>query len=265
MELYRYYPGTEPVIINVPHSGTQVIPNLRTRFTPQAALLPDTDWHVDRLYNFARDMGVHLLIAQNSRYVVDLNRNKQAEELYPGQFNTEIVPLKTLKNQPVYYASETPVEREVQDRISAYWQPYHYKLQRVISSCIEKFGQAVLLDAHSINPILPLLFEGTLPALNLGSHNGKSAAPALIQQITNLCAQSGYSHVADGRFQGGYITRHYGNPAARCHALQMEITWDSYLDIDPLQPLYNPTKAQALEEAFLRPMVKNLIAWTQQK
>lgn len=260
MELYRYYPGTIPVVINVPHSGTDILPQIRERMTPEALLLPDTDWHVEQLYLFARELGVHMLVSTNSRYLVDLNRNKAPETLYPGQFNTDVVPLHTFDKQPIYRPGAEPDAREIQERISAYWQPYHNKLQKVLQHCIEQHGQVLLLDAHSIRSEIDSLFEGILPTLNIGTASGISAAADLTEKIMQICEQSPYPAVLNGRFKGGYITRHYGKPELGCHVIQLEMAQKDYMQEGP--PFaYAYDKAAEMQQQVLKPLVEKLIHW----
>lgn len=263
MELYRYYPGLYPVVVNVPHAGTQIPPHLKSRFTDTAAHLPDTDWYVDRLYNFTRDMGIHLLVAANSRYVVDLNRNREEEVLYPGCFNTSVLPMQTFTKEPIYREGREPSTRESQERISAYWQPYHNKLLRILRFCIERYGKVVLFDAHSIKSEVPSLFDGQLPALNIGTAGGNSANTELTDKVFHLCQSSSYSSTLNGRFKGGYITRTYGKPAAGCHVIQLEMTQQCYMsETAPYD--YSHEKAADMQRQVLHPLMETLIDWAQQ-
>ncbi|MCH2547725.1 MAG: N-formylglutamate deformylase [Alphaproteobacteria bacterium] len=263
MELYRYYPGIHPVVVNVPHAGTQLPPLMGDRLTREAAPLPDTDWYVDKLYNFARDMHVHLMVSQNSRYVVDLNRNKKPETLYPGSFNTDVVPRFTFDEHPIYNKGDEPDSLELQERIAAYWQPYHNKLLRILQFCIERYGKVVLLDAHSIRSEIPSLFEGELPVLNLGTANGTSAAADLAEKAMRICNDSPYPSVLNGRFKGGYITRNYGVPDAGCHVLQLEMAQRAYMNEQaPFD--YSHEKAAEMQRKVLEPLIKALINWTEE-
>lgn len=262
MELYRYYPGTFPVVVNVPHAGTQIPPMLGDRLTRDAVTLPDTDWYVDKLYNFARDMHVHLLVSQNSRYVVDLNRNKHPETLYPGSFNTDVVPRFTFDEKPIYNKGDEPDSLELQERISAYWQPYHNKLLRILQFCIERYGKVVLLDAHSIRSHVPNLFEGELPVLNLGTANNTTADAGLIEKAMTVLEASNYSSVLNGRFKGGFITRNYGIPDAGCHVLQLEMAQRAYMS-EEMPYDYSHEKAADMQRQVLQPLIKTLIEWTE--
>lgn len=263
MELYRYYPGIYPVVVNVPHAGTQLPPLLADRLTREAVTLPDTDWYVDKLYNFARDMHVHLLVAMNSRYVVDLNRNKRPETLYPGSFNTDVIPSLTFDEQPIYKKGDEPGSLELQERIAAYWQPYHNKLLRILQFCIERYGKVILLDAHSIRSQVPSLFEGELPVLNLGTASGTTASADLVGRVMHILEESHYTSTLNGRFKGGFITRNYGKPEAGCHVLQLEMAQRAYMNENvPFD--YSHEKAAEMHRDVLVPLIKCLIDWTQE-
>lgn len=229
MELYQYIPGTVPVLLSLPHTGTYVPNSLLQRFSASAKQLPDTDWYLEQLYSFAQDMGIHLLIATHSRYVVDLNRPPNGQSLYPGKFTTGICPITSFDGGPIYQKGMEPSEEEIQNRIATYWFPYHHKLQSLIDELKTK-SRVILFDAHSIRSKVPSLFEGVLPSINLGTADGQSADKALIDKVTTYCQNTAYSTVLNGRFKGGYITRHYGNPAANIDAIQLELTQLNYMD-----------------------------------
>lgn len=227
--LYDYLAGDTPLLINVPHAGTELPDGLAPRLSAVAAALPDTDWHVHRLVAFAAERGASILSARLSRYAIDLNRSRDDRPLYAGA-TTGLVPRETFSGQPVY-ATEVPDEDEVAQRISDYWQPYHDHLGRCLEALQQRHGYALLLDAHSIRGFIPRLFEGRLPDLNLGTWEGRSCDSALRQEVAHLLeATEGFTHVVDGRFKGGYNTRHYGQPGENIHALQLEIAQHCYMD-----------------------------------
>lgn len=228
MEAFKYYPGNIPLIVSVPHCGTFVPPAILDRLSEPAKQLPDTDWHVDKLYDFVREMGAHLLVATHSRYVIDLNRAPDDASLYPGQFTTGLCPTTLFDGSPLYKEGQEPDAAEIEERKAKYWQPYHSKLNEILQSEQQR-GRVVLLDAHSIASQMPKLFEGVLPDLNLGTVHATSCAPELAESLEKICTESGYSAVHNGRFRGGYITRHYGKPAAGIHAVQMELTQKNYM------------------------------------
>jgi N-formylglutamate deformylase len=188
--------------------------------------LPDTDWHLERLYDFVNDLGASVLVATHSRYVVDLNRPPDNTNLYPGQDTTGIVPLDTFHCEPVYLPGFPPSEEEAAKRIETYWRPYHQRLQQALAEIKAHHGYALLWDAHSIFSVLPRFFKGKLPDLNLGTAHGKSCAPGIGEALAK--SVEGYRVALNGRFKGGFITRHYGNPANGVHAVQLELSEATY-------------------------------------
>lgn len=259
MQRRRLIAGEAPLLISIPHMGSFVPPDIKRRLTPEALLLPDTDWHVDKLYWFAKDMGASILMATHSRYVVDLNRPQDDQHLYPGQVKTGLCPLETFDGAAIYKDGDEPDEIEKINRIASYWLPYHEALEQEIARLKEKHGYAVLYDAHSIKTEVPRLFEGKLWDLNLGSAHDKSCAPAMSQAALAAASGGDYSAVLNGRFVGGHITRHYGRPDDHIHALQMELTWGNYMDETP-PFLYRPEKASMLQ-ARLRAVLQALLDW----
>lgn len=226
--------GTIPLLVSFPHAGTEIPQNIARRMTDAALLRADTDWHLPRLYDFVREMGASTLVPKYSRYVIDLNRPPEDTNLYPGQDTTGLVPIDTFRKEPLYRHDELPGAQEIEQRRGEYWRPYHDALRSEIDRLRGLHGVAVLWDAHSICSVLPRFFEGRLPDLNLGTAQGRSCSPkvqAAAQAV--LESQAVFSHVSNGRFQGGYITRHYGEPSRNIHALQMEMCHATYMDESP--------------------------------
>jgi N-formylglutamate amidohydrolase len=257
----RLLPGPSALLISVPHAGVGLPDDIAQRFTAAAHLLPDTDWYVDRLYDWARAAGAGMLIASASRYVADLNRPPDDTPLYDPattRLITGVVPLQAFDGQPLYRAGLEPPPDEAGDRIRTYWRPYHALLQAELERSRSRHGHAVLLDAHSIRHELPLLFEGRLPDLNLGSNDGRSAAPSLLRSAREALAGSSFSLVVDGRFRGGYITRHYARPEAGLHALQLELAQCAYMQEAP--PQWEAVRARGLQ-AVLQRLVTALQEW----
>ncbi len=227
---FTFHQGTQPLLISMPHAGTYVPPQLAARFTDEARQVPDTDWHMERLYAFAKDMGASILVATHSRYVVDLNRPPDGASLYPGQSVTGLCPVDTFDDTPIYAQGDVPDDAEVAARRDAVWAPYHAQLRAELDRIRAQHGVAVLWDAHSIRSVLPRFFEGKLPDLNLGTADGASCDPALAQTLLAIAQSApGYTGVLNGRFKGGHITRHYGQPAQNIHAVQLEMTQCSYM------------------------------------
>lgn len=220
--------GEGPLVISAPHVGTELPSGLAGRLTPIGRTLIDTDWYVDRLYPFARDLQATVLSARWSRYLVDLNRDPSGASLYPGQRTTSVCPVETFEGEPLYASGDEPVA-EIAERVAHYFAPYHAALRAELERVQALHGYAVLLDAHSIWGQLPLLFPGELPDVNLGTNDGRSASPRTIAAAHAAAAESTYSVVLDARFKGGYITRHYGNPLGGVHAIQIELNQRTYL------------------------------------
>ena len=234
MKLYEIDRGDSPLIVDVPHAGTHVPVALANRLTPAARALPDTDWHVEKLFSFVRRTGATIVVATHSRYVVDLNRDPSGRALYPGADNTEICPTRTFANEPIYSAGDEPDPSEIAQRCAEYFTPYHDVLGGEIDRVLAHHGYAVLLDGHSIRREVPRFFAGRLPDLNLGTADGASCAPEFHRAAAStLAGANGFSHVVNGRFKGGFITRRYGVPARGVHALQLETAQACYMDESP--------------------------------
>lgn len=222
--------GSTPLLVSIPHDGRLVPDAISARLSAAGRALPDTDWHVARLYAFAADLGASVITAHYSRYVVDLNRPPDDAVLYGKGLTTGICPDRTFAGEPIY-EDGTPVgEDEVRARISTYWRPYHAQLAEMLAAIREEFGYALLWDAHSIVSEAPLLFDGELPVLNLGTWGGRSCAADIEQALAGVLAGAPQSSVINGRFTGGHITRHYGDPAKEVHAVQLELAQRSYMD-----------------------------------
>jgi N-formylglutamate deformylase len=261
-DIFQFTPGTVPVLISVPHAGTRIPAAIAARMTPEALALPDTDWHVEKLYGFATELGAGLITADYSRYVVDLNRDPSGKPLYPGADNSEFVPLTTFASQPIYKPSAEPDTAEIAERRTAYWQPYHDQLRAELARLQAEFGIAVLWDGHSILSHVPRFFDGRLPDLNLGSAKGASAAPELVAQVMDILSNAEeFSSVLNGRFTGGYITRHYGRPGDNIHALQLEMAEAAYLDEDNLSA-YDPVRASRLR-GLLMQTIEAVTKWAE--
>jgi N-formylglutamate deformylase len=243
-DVFTYRAGRRPLLVSVPHDGRQLAPGMAERMTDAGRALPDTDWHVARLYEFAAELGASLLVANYSRYVVDLNRPADDAALYPGQLSTGLCPTETFAGEAIYRDASGLPAGEIDARRDRYWRPYHDRIAAALESMREQHGYALLWDAHSIASEVPRLFEGELPVLNVGSNGGASAAAEIVESVSRAAADSGHSFVVDGRFRGGYITRHYGRPEARVHALQLEIAQRGYMDEATCR--YDDDKAAAL-------------------
>jgi N-formylglutamate deformylase len=247
--------GTRPLLVSLPHVGTAIPSDLRPRLVERALAVEDTDWHLERLYAFAKELGASLLVPAHSRYVVDLNRPPENTPMYPGANNTELVPTRFFTGDPLYRDGLMPDDAEIVARREIYWRPYHDALAAELQRLRAEHGHAVLWDGHSIRSELPWLFDGRLPDLNLGTASGASCAASLRERLMQVLAgQSTFTHVTDGRFKGGHITRDYGRPADGVHAVQLEMCWSTYMAEDA------PYAVDPAREARLVPLLRELLS-----
>ncbi|MBS0124057.1 N-formylglutamate deformylase [Thetidibacter halocola] len=250
--------GDGPLVLGFPHVGTHVPEAIRDRLNAEGRLLRDTDWHVDTLYD-GLIPGATTVRANFHRYVIDANRDPSGASLYPGQTTTGLVPLITFDNVPIWREGMEPAPEDVAERLAAFHAPYHAALSEELARVKARHGFAILYDCHSIRSVVPWLFPGTLPDFNIGTNDGASCAPALAQAVHHVasCA-SAYTSVLNGRFKGGWTTRHYGRPADHVHAIQMELTQSSHLTTEAPPFALDPAKAQRLRR-WLQEILEALI------
>ena len=248
-EVFTFTAGTTPLLISVPHDGREIPDDIERRMTPAGRAIPDTDWHVAELYNFAADIGATTLVANYSRYVVDLNRPASDESLYAGQVATGLCPLQTFDGDDIYADASGVDEQEKAARVAAYWQPYHERLSTALDALRREHGCALLWDAHSIAGVVPRLFDGALPDLNIGTFDSRSCDAAIAAAVFDVAEESAFSAVLNGRFKGGYITRHYGDPAHGVQAMQLEIAQRAYMDEATLQ--FDAAQARTLRATII--------------
>ncbi len=247
MDAFSLHRGRAPLLISLPHDGSAIPADLRPRLTAEAQAAPDTDWFMSALYAFAASMGASVLAPAYSRYVVDLNRPPDDASLYPGRNTTGLCPLHRFDGGEVYRPGQAPSADEIAARVDAYWRPYHAALAAELARLRAAHGRVLLWEGHSIRGELPWLFEGRLPDLNLGTASGASCAPARQAAIEAVfAAQARFDWVANGRFKGGYITRHYGDPAGGVDAVQLEIAQRAYLD-EGAPPAWDAARAAPLQ------------------
>ncbi len=217
-----------PVVLAMPHSGTYVPPEIADKLNETGKLLADTDWHIDRLYDgLLPEAGI--VKANFHRYVIDANRSPEGGSLYPGQNTTTLCPLTDFDGKPIWKEGMEPDDAEIKNRTEHFHVPYHDALNSMLESVKAQYGYALLYDCHSIRSEAPFLFDGVLPTLNIGTNDGKSCAPAFEKVTAACCEKSAFSTVVNGRFKGGWTTRHYGQPAHNIHAVQMEIAQSAYM------------------------------------
>jgi len=252
MDTFTLHRGRVPLLISLPHDGSFIPADIAAHMLPQARRSLDTDWHVARLYApLARELGASVLKPQASRYVVDLNRPADGHALYPGQRETGVVPLVGFDGEPLYESGQAPDAAEVQRRINEFWQPYHQAITQELVRLLAEHGRAVLWEGHSIRSRVPMLFAGRLPDFNLGTASGASCSPGLQMSLQGcLEAQAArFSHAVNGRFKGGYITRHYGDPSGGVQAVQLELVQLNYMDED--SRIFDEEKATEVRQQIL--------------
>ncbi|MEH0167549.1 N-formylglutamate deformylase [Roseateles microcysteis] len=253
--------GRSPLLISMPHIGTAIPEDQHHRYQPRALQSEDTDWHLGQLYGeLAEELGASLIQPHCSRFLIDLNRPPEDTPMYPGASNTELCPTRFFTGEPLYLEGQAPDDAEKLRRRQTYWLPYHRALNAELQRLKTLHGHVVLFDAHSIRSELPWLFEGRLPDLNLGTVDGKSCDASITAALGDLLAsQSDYTQVVNGRFKGGFITRHYGQPAQGQHAVQLEMCQCCYMN-EPAPFEYRPDLA-ARVQPLLKQMLLTLQAW----
>lgn len=260
MDTFKFTEGSAPLLVSMPHDGIAVPLDLAECMTAHARTTPDTDWHMARLYDFAGELGASVLRPFYSRYVIDLNRPPDGTELYPGASNTELCPTLCFDESPIYKQGEEPGTSEIGARRDRYWKPYHDQIASTLAELKARHGIAMLFDAHSIRSEVPRFFDGKLPDLNLGTANGESCKPTLQAALTTVLENAnGYTHVVNGRFTGGYITRTYGDPANGVHAVQLEQAQSSYMNENSPYD-YREELAEGVRPT-LRALLETMLEW----
>lgn len=253
METFTLHRGTLPLLLSLPHDGSEIPGALASRMTPSGRTAPDTDWFVSRLYDFAYELGASVLVPKWSRYVVDLNRPADDVSLYPGQNSTGLCPSVQFSGKPLYLPGQEPSDEEIAARVQQYWLPYHEALRAELARLRDAHGAVLLWEGHSIRSRVPFLFEGRLPDINLGTAAGASCKPETQARLERILqSQSQFSWVSNGRFKGGYITRHYGRPLDGVEAIQLELAQCNYMDEDAMT--YDPACADRI-----RPLLRSLL------
>jgi N-formylglutamate deformylase len=257
----KVHRGNAPLIVSFPHSGTELAPQIEARIASSWLARKDTDWYVHQLYDCAQELGASTVRTALSRTVIDVNRDPTGVSLYPGQATTELCPLTTFDGEVLYVPGTMPDAAETADRRRSYFDPYHAALGSELERLRQTCDTVVLYDAHSIRSRVPRLFPGVLANFNIGTNDGASCAPALTHKIESVCDDTGFSRVTNGRFRGGWITRHYGRPDRGIHAMQMELACRSYLDEpqDALSPENWPALYDAARAAGVRKVLHDVL------
>jgi len=259
MDTYTLQRGRVPLLISLPHDSSVIPADIAARMSPHARRSVDTDWHVGRLYApMAQELGASVLTALVSRYVVDLNRPADGQPLYPGRRETGLVPTMGFDGEPLYVDGQEPDGAEIRQRIDRFWRPYHDALRGELERLLAEHGRVVLWDGHSIRGHVPVLFSGRLPDFNLGTASGASCSPALQARLQDWLQQPApFSHVVNGRFKGGHITRHYGDPARHVDAVQLELVQATYMDE---QSFAYDEQGAARVQQHIMPMLQRCLA-----
>jgi N-formylglutamate deformylase len=250
-----------PIILSSPHSGIEFPDELKTHFRAELMAQPDdTDWFIHELYNFAPDLGITVIHARFSRWVIDLNRDPHSKPLYTdGRIITELVPKTDFLGTEIYVDKKfIPDDAEIARRLENYYKPYHQKIESLLRERINEFGQVLLWEAHSIRRFVPTIQSEPFPDLILGDNDEKSASKDIIEiALSNLKAGK-YSVNHNSPFKGGHITRYFGKPQNNIHALQLEMAKTNYMDNDELT--FNESRADNVRNV-LRPVFENLIEY----
>lgn len=259
---FEFQSGQLPLLISIPHAGTRLTPAVEKGLTDEARPLQDTDWHIPRLYDFARAMGASILVGNYSRLVIDLNRPADDKPLYTTA-TTGLFPDVLFDGRPSFLPDAAPSDEERAGYLQNIWQPYHQQLQNELARLKAQHGYALLFDAHSIASVIPRLFEGKLPDLNLGTNGGESCPASLSDRLVTCCQQQQqFSHVLNGRFKGGYITRAYGQPQENQHAVQLELAQVNYMSEQSFE--FDAARAAPLQR-LLQQMIESMLAWGEQQ
>jgi formiminoglutamase len=260
MSWLQVHRGEAPVIVCFPHTGTEIPADIESRLVSPWLARKDADWWIDRLYDFAGDLGVTTVRTATSRTVIDVNRDPAGQSLYPGQATTGLCPTETFDGEALYRDGQAPNAAEIAGRLDTWFWPYHQAVETEIARLRHHHPRVVLYDAHAIRAHIPRLFDGELPQFNIGTNGGATCDAALEAAVARVCAQSGQSHVVNGRFKGGWTTRHYGRPAGGIHAIQMELACHGYMD-EPAVPAPDtwPSPYVADRAAALRATLINVI------
>ena len=249
--------GEAPLIVSIPHTGTDIPPDIEAGLAGPWIARKDTDWRIEQLYGFADQLGATVVRTAISRTVIDVNRDPSGASLYPGRTTTELCPTTTFDGEPIYAAGREPDAAEIARRRFRFFDPYHAALADEIVRLRDSHPRVVLYDCHSIRSVMPRLFDGELPVMNIGTNSGRSCDPALQGRIEQDCAASPFSWVANGRFTGGWITRSHGRPADGIDAVQMELSCRGYLR-EPIGAVDEGIWPVPYDPAFAVPMRETL-------
>lgn len=258
---HHFRQGNFPLLVSIPHNGRRIPEAIISSMTEHGKSSRDTDWFLDRLYDIPELSDASMLVANTSRYVIDLNRSDSNESLYPGQTTTGLIPMERFDGEPIW--ETPPSEKETARRIETFWKPYHDQIKTELNRMVQQFGIAVLIEAHSIESQLPRLFEGRLTDFNIGTNQGKSCDPALSAAVMKVLeSQTRYTCVLNGRFVGGFITRNYGEPSSQRHAIQFELSQINYMD--EVNKVWDEAKSAEVQ-VVIGNIISGIKAWAKTK
>ena len=250
--------GEAPLIVSIPHGGARIPEEIEAVLDSQWLARKDADWWVDRLYDFAPQLGATMIMTPISRTVIDVNRDPSGKSLYPGQATTELCPTTTFDGEPLYQPGHEPDMTAIVSRRVRYFDPYHRAIGDELARLEMTHRNVVLFEAHSIRSKIPRLFDGELPNFNIGTNSGATCDIGLQHAVEAICGVSRFSHVTNGRFKGGWTTRHYGHPEMGIHAIQLELACRGYMD-EPAKvlpanwpPAYDPVRAAPMRDVLKR-------------
>ncbi|WP_062059292.1 N-formylglutamate amidohydrolase [Aquimarina longa] len=248
-----------PIIISVPHSGTKFPSDIKKQYKKRMRNhLDDTDWYVDRLYEFAPSLGITVIKANLSRWVIDLNRDPESVPLYnDNRLITSNTPITDFYGNAIYKSKDVePDENEVKRRLNTYYWPYYKQLEEMLEERKKQFGTVLLWDAHSIRHKVSTIQKDPFPDMILGNNNEKTADPKLIKSALEGLQSGNFKINHNTPFKGGHITRYFGKPENNIHTLQLEMNKILYMDDNEIT--YNNDRAEKVQQVLLNTM-KNLI------
>lgn len=258
IDSFNFYLGNTPLLVGIPHSGTLLTQHAEDLLCPRAKKLEDTDWHLPILYEFLKEMGVSVIQAKYSRYVIDMNRSRDDKPLYPGA-TTGLFPNTFFDGESLYLPGKILDSTDKDIYLNEIWDPYHQTIDKTLADIKAEYGYALFWDANSICGEIPYLFEGKLPDLTFGTNDGNSCSSNLIDALCETCEEfSTYSYAVNQHFKGGYNTRHCGQPKNHIQAIQLELAQRTYMDEKTLA--YDAKKAAQLEP-LLRKLIYKMLEW----
>lgn len=259
MEWLDIHQGDAPLVLTLPHTGTDIPDEIARRLQSPWRARKDTDWWIEQLYDFAPPRGITTIRSRISRTVIDLNRDPCGASLYPGQATTELCPTTTFDGESLYLRGEEPDDEERERRTDEWFWPYHRAIEATLDRLLARHPRVILYDAHSIRSQIPRLFEGTLPHFNIGTNRGETCDSSLTESIARICRESRFETVVNGRFLGGWTVRHYGRAGRPVQAVQMELACRGYLaEPDYVTPENWPPPYEPERSAELRSILQTL-------